>query len=318
MEQTFLLQEVIDNLVNTGESLSSALIRLNYFGRLIKNAELIEYTTNELNGYKGDESQIPDYRQAIGTINLEMQAGYHKHYGILPASMLEEPFKSSLQYVFVREGITVVEKMAKDAANPDFSDIGSAIPLEMLPMLQEPARKLYKSTARIDVVSARLSGNAHVVIEIPDAVRTRLLEFTMSIGESFGYNIEIATFNKKQGANNQTIIHQMNNTINNSGDGNILNTGNDNTLSNNVQLYKGNVERFRSELEKQGIDDHDVKEITEIIATETPNLEEQKLGPKVNGWIMKVLEKSLNGVGKIATGISANLLATLVKQYYGI
>ena len=47
MKKTFPLQEVIDDLVNTDKSLTSALMKLNYFGRLIKNDELIHYTNNE-------------------------------------------------------------------------------------------------------------------------------------------------------------------------------------------------------------------------------------------------------------------------------
>lgn len=52
MKHTFLLQEVIDDLVNTDKSLSAALMKLNYFGKLIKNQELVEYTQSELNGYR--------------------------------------------------------------------------------------------------------------------------------------------------------------------------------------------------------------------------------------------------------------------------
>ena len=35
-------------------------------------------------------------------------------------------------------------------------------------------------------------------------------------------------------------------------------------------------------------------------------------------WILNISKKALNGVGKIATGVSSNLLATLIKGYYGI
>jgi len=52
MTQTFLLQEVVDDLVNNDKSLSAPLMKLNYFGRLIKNQEIIDYTKNELNGYR--------------------------------------------------------------------------------------------------------------------------------------------------------------------------------------------------------------------------------------------------------------------------
>lgn len=318
MKQTFLLQEVIDDLVDTKKSLSAPLMKLNYFGRLIKNQELIDYTQNELNGYR-DQENIPDYRRTIGTLFIDMQMYIQQHSGQLPVSMLDEPYRGALKYVYVREGIAAIEKLAREAENGDSNgQILTPLPMEMLHILQAPARKLYKSDARIDVIGARLAGNASIVVEIPNAIRTRLLEFVMSIAETFGHNIEIKSFNKKAETNNQTIIHQMSTSINNSGDGNVINTGNQNKIENNVTLYKGDIERLKRELTKQGIDENDISEIGEIVQTEQPDLENGRLGEKSNGWISKIINKSLNGIGKIATGISANLLATLVKQYHGM
>ena len=70
----------------------------------------------------------------------------------------------------------------------------------------------------------------------------------MSIADSFGYDIEIESLNKKADINNQTIIHQMNTTITNSGDGNVINTGSENQIENNVTFYKGDIERLQKEL----------------------------------------------------------------------
>lgn len=318
MKQTFLLQEVIDDLVNTKKSLSASLMKLNYFGRLIKNQELIDYTQNELNGYR-DQENVPDYRRTIGTLFIDMQISIHRNSGQLPVSMLEKPFRDALKYVYVKEGIAAIEKLAREAENGDFDgQIMTPLPMEMLHILQAPARKLYKSDARVDVIGARLAGNASIVVEIPNAIRTRLLEFVMSIAEMFGYNIEIESFNKKAETNNQTIIHQMNTTINNSGDGNVINTGNQNQIVNNVTLYKGDIERLQRELTEQGLEENDIAEISEIVQSEQPNIDNNRLGEKSNNWISKIINKSLNGIGKIATGVSANLLATLVKQYYGM
>lgn len=318
MKQTFLLQEVIDDLVNTEKSLSAPLMKLNYFGRLVKNQELIDYTQNELNGYR-DKENIPDYRRTIGTLFIDMQMYIHRHSGQLPVSMLEEPYREALKYVYVREGIAAIEKLAREAESGDSDgQIMTQLPMEMLHILQAPARKLYKSDARVDVIGARLAGNSSIVVEIPNAIRTRLLEFTMSIAEMFGHDIEIESFNKKAETNNQTIIHQMNTTINNSGDGNVINTGNQNQIENNVSLYKGDIERLQRELAEQGIEENDITEISQIVQEEQPDVETGRLGEKSNGWISKIINKSLNGIGKIATGVSANLLATLVKQYYGM
>jgi hypothetical protein len=319
MNQTFLLQEVIDDLVNTAKSLSAALIKLNYFGRLIKNQDLIDYTQNELNGYKNNKEGIPNYRKAVGTLHIDMQAYYNRHSGILPAFMIDEQYRFAFQYVYVTEGIAAIEKLARESeSNEAGGQIVTVLPMEMLHVLQEPARTLYKSDTRIDVVGARLAGNANIVVEIPNAIRTKLLDFVMSIAETFGYNIEIDSFNKKSELNNQTIIHQMNTTINNSGDGNLINTGNENKIDSSIAVYKGNIERLQKELRSTGIDEEDIKEITEIVATEEPNQEKSLLGQKSNSWISRIVNKSLNGIGRIATDISSNLLASLIKQYYGM
>ena len=319
MKKTFPLQEVIDDLVNSDKSLTSALMKLNYFGRLIKNDELIHYTNNELNGYRGKEEEIPEYRKTIATLYIEMQAYQTHHSGQLPISMLDEPYRSALQFVSVREGISAVEKLANETGKgASAGQIATALPMEMLHILHEPARKLYKTNVRLDVISATLSGNSNIVVEIPNAIRTKLLEFVMLIAEKFDYDIEIESFNKQSETNNQIIIHQMSNIINNTGDGNIINTGDKNQIENNVSLYKGDTTRLQDELRKQGIEEEDIAEITEIVQNEQSNAETGRLGEKANGWISKIINKSLNGIGKIATGISVNLLATLVKGYYGI
>ncbi len=320
MKTTFLLQEVIDDLVNTDKSLSSPLMKLNYFAKLIKNQELTEYTQNELNGYKNNHDNVPSYRKAIGTLYIDFQAYIHLHSGKqLPVSMIEEQYQEVFKYVYVTEGIAAVEKLARETDGKDSrGQIAINLPMEMLSILQTPARKLYKSNVRIDVIAARLTGNANIVVEIPNAIRTRLLDFVMCIAESFGYNIEIESFNKKSEINNQTIIHEMNTTINNSGDGNVINTGNENKIENKVTLYKGDLNRLQRELIQQGIEENDIKEITDILSSENPNQEKTMLGEKANGWISKIINKSLNGIGKIATGVSSNLLATFIKQYYGM
>lgn len=319
MKQTFLLQEVIDELVNTEKSLSAALMKLNYFGRLIKNEELIDYTQCELNGYNENAKNIPAYRRTIGTLYIDIQTYTHSYTGQLPISMIEEPFKTEFRYIYAREGIAVIEKLARESESSDSDgQIATQFPIEMLHILIEPARKLYKSDARVDVIGARLTGNANILVKIPTAIRTKLLDFVMSIAENFGFDIEIESFNKKAEVNNQTIIHQMNTTITNSGDGNVINTGKENQIENKVTLYKGDTERLVRELKAQGIDNEDIQEIAEIVSEEKPDEENARLGEKANGWISKIFNKSLNGIGKIVTGLSANLLATLVRQYYGM
>ncbi|EHM7983043.1 hypothetical protein [Elizabethkingia anophelis] len=318
MNTNFPLQEIIEDLINVEKSLSSALIRLHYFGKLINNEELIKYTDEELNGYN-QESEVPDYRQTLGTLRIQLQTYKNQHSVILPISMLEEPYRQKFKYIAVREGISAVEKIAKEINEKDETgEISMNFPMEILFILQEPTRKLYKSDVRIDVIGAKMCGSSNVIIEIPNAVRTRLLDFVMKIADAFGYNIEIETFKSELDNNNKTINNYMNTTINNNGDGNLINNGSNNTIESQVTINKGDLTKLKEELSTLGIEDSDIEEISAIIVEENPNIEENKLGTNANRWISNVINKSLNGIGKISTAVSANLLATMLKGYIGM
>lgn len=318
LNRKFILQQIIDDLLNPEMSLVGPLMKLTYFGRLTKNEELVNFTTNEINGYKEQNSIVPAYRKTLGSLIVDVQAYMNRHTAEIPISMLEKPFNDAFRYIDVREGIATIEKMSKEMveSDGDKKEFYRPIPLELLHVIQPAVRKLYKSNVRLDAVGARLIGNGNIILEIPNSIRTKLLEFVMQIADNFGDDIEIETFNQEN-KNNQTINNIMNTVINNSGDGNILNTGDNNTFDFKGVVTKGDIEKLNSELEKQGIEKDDIEELAEIVQNEQP-IEGNKLGEKSTNWILKVIGKSLNGVGKIATGISSNILATMIKGYYGI
>lgn len=156
---------------------------------------------------------------------------------------------------------------------------------------------------------------------VPDFDKSNILEFMKDI-ESKKYDFLKYYKEQAQGQNiepktkEQTINNYMGTVINNIGDGNVLNTGNNNTFDVDINIAKGDLEKLVSELQKQGIEKEDIDELVQIVNNEQPN--NNILGEKAQSWIFKILGKSFNGVGKIAVGISSNLLATLIKSYYGI
>lgn len=233
---TFILQDVINDLIDTNSSLESALFKLNYFARLIKNDDLLNYTNAEINGYK--EIAPPEYRKAIATLTVQMQAGYHSHTAEVPISMLEEPFNTEMQYREVREGIKVLERMAASSAAEGSPLIRTDLPMEMLRYVQPAATKLYKSDVKLTVVRAMITSNANIITQIISTVRSRLLAFSMEIAEKFGYNIEITSFRKLEVVNNQTINNIIKTEITNTGDGNIINTGKEAQLEVSIAIKK--------------------------------------------------------------------------------
>lgn len=102
------------------------------------------------------------------------------------------------------------------------------------------------------------------------------------------------------------------------GDGNIVNTGSEANIHATIHVSKGNLDALKRQLAKYGIEDNDIEELAEIVQTEKPNSINNTLGEKSNNWILKIASKALSSVGKITTGISSNILANVIRQYYGI
>jgi AbiTii len=315
MNNNFILQDVIDELINTDKSLQGPLMKLNYFGRLTKNSDLISFTTNELKGY-GVEEDVPEYRKTIARFQVTAQSYFIEPQDLeMPFSVLPEEFQESFRYLKIREGIATVEKMAKQMEQEDKREFYKPMPLELLTEVQPKLRLLYKANPPLNAISSRFIGNGNVFLDIPTSIRTNLLELVMTIADEFGYDVEINEFSSKQ--INKTINNYMNTHITNTGDGNIINTGSENSISNSNTITKGNLDHLRQELDKQGVDPSDIDNLMEIVQEENPN-ENNTLGEKTTNWILDVSKKALNGVGKIASGVSSNLLATLIKGYFGI
>lgn len=316
----FIINDVINDLLDSERSLVNPLMKLNYFGRLTKNGELIEYTNNEINGYKSEESIVPQYRKTLGSLIVEAQAFMNRHTVEVPISMLQSPFDVELKYIEIREGIATVEKMAKQMLNDSKGkgEFYRPVPMEMLHYIQPALRQLYKSDVRLDAVGAKIIGNGNVIIDIPSFIRTKLLEFVMQIADEFGHEIEIQDYNKKRESNNQTIMQFMNTNITNTGDGNVINTGEKSRIKAQITISKGNKDELVRHLQQNGISEQDTEELVKIIDSEEPNKEKKTFGIKVNAWVGKMLNKALDGTWQVGIGAAGGLLAEAIGKYYGM
>ena len=318
-EQTFVLQEVIDDLVNTDKSLVSALMKLYYFGKRTKNEQLIEFTNREMEGYK-NEDLVPDYRKTFVVIEVDVQDEYGEKSTLeLPSSILPEPFKDALKKISISDGIDTIERLCADVnKKPNQQrNLFRPIPIEILPYLHDGINKLYKSNRMMNAFAARTRFSYYKLAEILNTVRSKLMAFVMEMGDEFGYNIEISSFQKKQQKNNQTVIKIMNTNINNTGDANVTNTGDNSTLNVNITITKGDLEQLAKTMKGLGIEDEDISELKVIVEDEMPDPVKKTLGQKAIGWITNIASKALSGVGKIATSVSSAVLAEYIKQYYG-
>ena len=109
----------------------------------------------------------------------------------------------------------------------------------------------------------------------------------------------------------------MHTTINNNGDGNIINTGENTSIDSKINIIKNSKEKLSEFLSENKVEKEDIDKLLSVIDTEKPS-ENGIFGSKVNDWMKTMLSKSLDGTWKIAISAAGNLLATGIKSYYNI
>lgn len=315
MKNLFILDKVVEELLDSDKTLISPLMKLNYFGLLTKNDELVQYTNNEINGYPYHEEDIPEYRFSRPHLLVDFLVSQNQFRRDVPISMLDSPFREKLEKTPTLENISVLEKMAIEMANPENGqELIQKLPLEMLPHIAPVTKRLYISFGRMNVQGAMLTKNGNIVISIVNNVRTRLLKFVVELSEKFGHEISISEFIKNREENNKIIQNIMNNYITSSGDGNVINTGDSNDFRIENLVTKNNIDSLKKALAQIGVPTNEMNEIVEIIQEENPNSEKKELGSKAKQWI----ENVVNGVGKTVGSISASVLSAYLKSYYGL
>jgi len=322
MDGNFFLEQVLSELMDNKSSLVGPLMKLQYFATRTGNNELLEFVLSELNGYKGKEI-LPDYRTSLAIINVDIQFGDNKHNDLeIPVEMIDQKHKDLFRQFTLTETISVLEHMSltNEESNNYSNYLVLNLPLTYIHYFQEAASNLYKNPYyKAKVVGARLMTNKNIILRALTSVRSRLLTFCLEIGSNFGYEISIENYNKSQVLNNQKITNYMTTIINNNGDGNIANTGDNANINATITISKGNREQLSKKLEELKIDEEDIKEINQIIdKEEAAIIKNNNLGDSTIEWITKVTGKALKGVGSIAKEVTSSLLANLLLQYFGI
>lgn len=316
--KNLLLNEVIDELLDLKQSLLSPLMKLYYFGKETKNEEVITFLNKEINGYSITD-KVPAYREAAGQLEVTLQFGTdadNLKQQLLPISVFSKDHQEFLSRIQVHEGIGILEQMALDGRKLPY--ICKTIPLEIVVHVIQPVvAKILMSYHRLTATEAIVKANANIVPQACQTVRSKLIDFVTEIADRFGYEIEIKKFKENQVENNRIINNYMN-TITNTGDGNVINTGDHANVTATITITKGDVNALDKQLKEHGIDNDDIRELNEIIKNEEPDRENDKLGVKASTWIGKIIGKSVGGIGKIATAVTANLLAGWIRGYYGM
>jgi hypothetical protein len=306
-----ILTEIIDQLIDSSISITDSLLKVKVLASRLKNKSLYNWVSKELAGYKAKDD-LPSYRITGCVLMGNIMNGHlNMKNQVLAITGLPDFIRKRVEKIEFGQPISVLERYITENNNP----IAYAIPAEIYGYLTENYENM--GNHNISVYSARKQVDLGVVQQAISEVRNKTLDLLLKLEEEFGVEIDLQQLIKKKIQANKIINNIMKQTIINKGDGNVINTGKESSISNIVNIQKSNFEDLKKALIENNVQETDIEELQQIIE-ETPNLEKQLFGPKVNNWIQKMTNKALNGSWQVGIGTAGSILAELLKAYYGM
>lgn len=309
-----LISDIINELIDPTKSLSGPFLKTKLFASKIKNQILLTWVNLELTGYK-DEQQLPSYRiyesRLVGDFINGTPLGHWKGKDMnLPISGYGAEWQDLFQNFYFRQSIATLEKFLEYENSS--GQLEEPFPADIAEIISARIRKNGNPYFTLTKASKRIS--LSVISEILSVLRSRLLDFMLKVDEEYGNVTDINKLAKEKDIASQITTIMSQTIIHNEGDGNVVNTGNENITT--VQFKINNLKELENVLKKNGINEDDVNALKKVIDIETPEKDNSTFGPKVNSWIKKMLGKSLDGSWKISIGVAAKLLADLIENYY--
>jgi len=305
-----LISDIINELVDSDKSISSPLLKTKVLASRLNNQTLLSWVNKELSGYNSKD-ELLEYR-IVGCLLMGTYLNGNTQFTnqTLPTYGLDENFEKTMKEMKFFQSVSGLESLLE---NKKTARLDYPFPAEVLGILQDNIEK--KGNPYFQLISAKKTVSVGIVNEILSVVRNKLLDFMLQLDKEFGNLTEIEDLRMKR----EEISTIMNHTIiNASGDGNIVNTGDNSEIKAKINITKGNKEELKKQLKKNGISSSDSQDLIEIIDLEKPNSTSKTFGKKVNEWTQKMIGKALDGTWSIGVGAAGNLLTEAIKMYYGL
>ncbi len=311
-----ILTEITNLLADEKESLTNGLYKLKLLGARIKNEELLNWVNKELNGYDKDE-ELPEYRKTGGLLKGSLSNGYYNMENqTIPTFNFPPELRDFVTKIEINQNISIVE----DFAYKKDDSVTLALPAEISAFVMKYIKEYNHTAMGYSLYNAHILVSTKAYKDVIMKVRNHALDLTLTLENEMGYEVEIEEIIRKKEDINQIIHNYMTqNNITNIGDGNLVNTGDNNTISQNTVIQKGNFDQLRQTLSQIGIEEEDIKELEDIVKDDNTDVEKQEFGDGVKGWLKKVTMKYWEKGKQLGLGAISSVAGSLISKFlFGI
>lgn len=285
----------------------ATLLRLcKVFAAEVEAPDLSQWADRELKGY-GIDATLPDYR----VLTVTSQGHFSGPYGSgmrnadIPIQMLPERFREQYRRASIIQSVSSLQATVDEAK-------GSTL---MLPWPTE-AVQLFGATMyeHMYCLQAWKVISAGALRGVLDAVKTRVLDFTLALAERYPEMMGDTENTKKQ-VSPQELRQTFNMTIYGSV-GAIANSSPH--AVQHVNVGAGDRSALDQQLSSHGVPADDVQKLHKAIEEDGARGVQGRLGPQVREWLGAALLKVAEGAWSTSLDAAAKILPPLIASYLGV
>ena len=287
-----VVMELQSELLESNCDILNALRKAHLIASKLDLIEFDNWIQSELNGYKCDEKDIPEYRSITG----ELKA-WNPYRGWVPVLFQDGKMELIICNRKLGDSISAIIELSSKLDSKNFQ----------MNIPADAARTIDKMCTASLPTKYSLMFSMHLLSEIIDKVKNCLLEWTLTL-EKRGIKGDNMVFNQSETDAAKKVSQQIYNYYGTVFNGKVeksqISTGDNNTLSLQVDAMISITNEIRNSLENENLSEEDLECAEELIKDI-----ESKVNEKKKPTIIKV---ALNGLKDFLIGVGANVTADLI------
>jgi hypothetical protein len=301
-----LISDIINDLVAENTSAVVPLQKTKILATRLGNKDLLNWANLELSGYSNKE-MLPSYRKATGTILGDFINGYNQVTNYpLPLPSFGDGLDEEMRTFYIMNDVATLERFGASGEESLMFRYPDGVKQSIESIMRNSNGPYFQ------LLHVGVSVPIHVASQAITAVKNKLLDFMLELEREFGMETELEDLKKQP----TKINYIMETTIHNTGDGNVINTGEQAQITANIKIKKGDKSELQDTLATNGLTQDDINNLLEVVDAEEPT--GKKFGQEVNLWIQKMMGKALDGSWQVGIGAAGTLLAEALHKYYGL
>lgn len=297
------LENIQADIVDHNISVASTLLKLRLLANKLGSDEFTEWIKNEAEGYSQD-NDIPSYRVVPISFSGTFQGPFGSSINdvTIPPLLIKKFAGEDWITNKFRESAAAVEMMASEE-NGVYLDLSNLI-------------LILRGKVYPDLEPARIVGfvSQILLIDMSNAIRTRLLEITMEIANKIpnAAGVELTSIMQDPEVTTQIFNQTIHGSMIN-----IQSSGPEATIQ--VTIAKHDSKSLKNGLSKFGLPEEESRELANLIAEQEPKKQEDGgLNDGVRKWLADRITNGFDAGFKGGISVLTQIVQEAAMQYWGL